>query len=40
VTVEMLGATALPGMEVRVTVEMTDPPDANPANNVFEGIIP
>jgi hypothetical protein len=40
VTVEMIGATALPGMEVRVTVEMTDPPDANPANNVFEGIIP
>ena len=39
-TVEMLGAAALPGAQVRVVVEMTDPPDANPANNVFEGLIP
>lgn len=32
-TVEIVGVAAVPGTEVRVTVEMTDPPDANPANN-------
>lgn len=32
-TVEVIGVAAVPGTEVRVIVEMTDPPDANPANN-------
>jgi hypothetical protein len=38
-TVEVPGVVALPGVEMRVVVEMTDPPDANPANNVWEGAI-
>jgi len=38
-TVEVSGVAALPGVQLRVVVEMTDPPDANPANNVWEGII-
>jgi hypothetical protein len=37
--VEVSGVAALPGVQLRVVVEMTDPPDANPANNVWEGII-
>jgi len=38
-TVEVMGVAALPGTQVRVVVEMTDPPDADPANNVWEGTI-
>jgi len=38
-TVEVIGVTALPGTEVRVVVEMTDPPDADHTNNVWEGTI-
>ena len=38
-TVEVPGVVPLPGVQMRVLVEMTDPPDANPANNVWEGII-
>lgn len=38
-TVEIIGVAALPGTEVRVVVEMTDPPDADPSNNVWEGTI-
>ena len=38
-TVEVPGVAALPGTQMRVVVEMTDPEDANPANNVWEGTI-
>ena len=38
-TVEVPGVAALPGVQMRVVVEMTDPPDADPSNNVWEGII-
>ena len=38
-TVEVLGVAAVPGIQMRVLVEMTDPPDANAANNVWEGTI-
>ena len=38
-TVEVPGVAALRGVHLRVVVEMTDPPDANPANNVWEGTI-
>jgi hypothetical protein len=39
-TVEVLGVAALPGVHMRVVVQMTDPPDADPSNNVWEGTIP
>ena len=38
-TVQVPGVAALPGVQMRVVVEMTDPPDSNPANNVWEGTI-
>jgi len=38
-TVETVGVAAVPGTEVRVVVEMTDPPDADPSNNVWEGTL-
>jgi hypothetical protein len=38
-TVQVPGVAALPGAQMRVVVEMTDPPDANPNNNVWEGTI-
>jgi hypothetical protein len=38
-TVEVAGVAALPGVQMRVVVEMTDPPDADPSNNVWTGII-
>jgi hypothetical protein len=38
-TVEVFGVAAVPGAQMRVVVEMTDPPDANPGNNVWEGTI-
>lgn len=38
-TVQVPGVAALPGRQMRVIVEMTEPPDANPANNVWEGTI-
>ena len=38
-TVEVLGVAPLPGWKVKVVVEMRDLPDANPANNVWEGFI-
>jgi hypothetical protein len=36
-TVEVMGVLALPGTHVRVVAAMTDLPDANPANNTWEG---
>jgi hypothetical protein len=38
-TVEVPGVAALPGMHMRVVVEMTEPEDADPGNNVWEGTI-
>jgi hypothetical protein len=38
-TVQVPGVAALPGAQMRVVVAMTDPADANPANNVWEGTI-
>lgn len=38
-TVQVLGVAALPGTQMRVVVAMTDPADANPGNNVWEGTI-
>jgi len=38
-TVEVPGVAALSGTQLRVVVEMTQPPDANAANNVWEGTI-
>jgi hypothetical protein len=38
-TLEVLGVAAVQGIQMRVVVEMTDPPDANAANNVWEGTI-
>jgi len=38
-TVEVLGVAASPGVHLRVVVEMTDPPDADPSNNVWTGTI-
>jgi hypothetical protein len=38
-TVQVSGVVALSGVHMKVKVEMTDPPDANPANNEWEGII-
>jgi hypothetical protein len=38
-TVEVEGVAALPGVQMRVVVEMTDPPDADPSNNVWTGTI-
>jgi len=38
-TVEVPGVVALPGVNLRVVVEMTDPPDADPSNNVWTGTI-
>jgi len=38
-TVEVPGVAALPGVHLRVVVEMTDPPDADPSNNVWIGTI-
>jgi len=38
-TVQVTGVVALSGVHMKVKVEMTDPPDANPANNEWEGII-
>jgi hypothetical protein len=38
-TVEVLGVAAIPGVQMRVVVEMTDPLDADPSNNVWEGTI-
>jgi len=38
-TVEVVGVAALPGVHMKVVAVMTDPPDANPANNVWEGTI-
>ena len=34
-----MGVAALPGTQVRVVVEMTDPPDSDPTNNVWDGTI-
>jgi hypothetical protein len=39
-TVEVPGVAALPGVRMRVVVEMTDPPDADPSNNVWLGTVP
>ncbi len=36
-TVEVVGVLAPPGTHVRVIAAMTEPTDANPANNVWEG---
>jgi len=36
-TVGVPGVAAVPGVHLRVVVEMTDPPDADPSNNVWEG---
>jgi hypothetical protein len=38
-TVEVMGVAALPGVQMRVVVQMTDPPDADPSNNVWQGTI-
>jgi hypothetical protein len=38
-TVEVPFVVALPGVQMKVKVEMTDPPDADPFNNVWEGTI-
>ena len=38
-TVEVAGVAAVPGTQMQVVVEMTDPPDADPSNNVWEGTI-
>jgi hypothetical protein len=38
-TVEVPGVTVVPGVPMRVVVEMTDPPDADPSNNVWEGAV-
>jgi len=38
-TVEVPGVTVVPGVQMTVQVQMTDPPDANPANNVWVGTI-
>jgi hypothetical protein len=38
-TVEVPGVAALAGTPVKVLAEMTEPPDANPANNVWEGTL-
>ena len=38
-TVQVPGVAALPGAQMRVVVEMTDPEDADPGNNVWEGTI-
>jgi mRNA-degrading endonuclease toxin of MazEF toxin-antitoxin module len=38
-TVEVPGVVAVPGVQMRVRVGMTDPPDADPSNNVWQGII-
>jgi hypothetical protein len=38
-TVEVPGVTVVPGVSMRVVVEMTDPPDADPSNNVWEGTV-
>lgn len=38
-TVGVPGVAALPGVHLRVVVEMTDPPDADPSNNVWIGTI-
>jgi hypothetical protein len=38
-TVEVPGVTVVPGVSMRVVVEMTDPPDADPSNNVWEGAV-
>jgi hypothetical protein len=36
-TVGVTGVAAVLGVHLRVVVEMTDPPDADPSNNVWEG---
>jgi hypothetical protein len=38
-TVQVPGVAAVPGMQMRVVVEMTDPEDADPSNNIWEGTI-
>jgi len=38
-TVEVAGVTVVPGVPVCMEVKMTDPPDANPSNNVWEGTV-
>ena len=38
-TVEVAGVAAIAGVQMRVVVEMTNPLDANSANNVWEGTI-
>lgn len=38
-TVQVMGVVAVSGVQYKVEVEMADLPDANPSNNVWEGII-
>jgi hypothetical protein len=38
-TVQVPGVVAVPGVQMTVKVEMTDPPDANPGNNVWVGAV-
>lgn len=38
-TVEVAGVVAVPGIQYKVEVKMTDPPDADPSNNVWEGTV-
>ena len=38
-TVEVPAVVALPGVQMRVVVEMTDPPDADPSNNEWVGAV-